>query len=189
MTSQPKGTYLIDDGSPVEMSDAKDAWVPLAREALLRTAATYNGLVRYKELADEIQTGSGIGTRQLVHYWIGDVLGEVSAECHRQNEPLLSSLCVRQDGTIGDGYGIALAATYGGKVPADLELAAAEERLRCYEHFGATLPADGGRPTLPREVSARRRKAAKEAREDIRKPVCPTCHLTLPATGQCDNCA
>jgi len=188
MTTDTKGTYLIADGSPVEMSDAKDAWAPLAREALLRTAASYNGLVHYNELADEVQAGSGIAARQLPHHWIGDVLALTSDECVRRNEPLLASLCVRKDGMIGDGYGNALA-KYGRPVPDDLEMAAAEERLRCYEHFGATLPAEGGRPTLPREVSMRRRKAAKEARENVRKPVCPTCHLTLPSTGQCDNCA
>ena len=32
-----------------------------------------------------------------------------------------------------------------------------------YQHFGAVMPADGGRAQLTPEVSARRRKAAKQA--------------------------
>lgn len=189
MTPDGPGTYHVADGQAVAMEDAKAAWVPLAREVLLGTARVYNGIVHYAELADDVQSGSGIRTRQLVHYWIGDVLGRVSDECHRLGEPLLSSLCVRQDGTIGDGYAIALAARYGSGAPDDLEIAAAEERLRCYQHFGALLPADGGRPALPPEVALRRRNAAKRAREDARRPVCPSCFLELPATGQCDTCA
>jgi hypothetical protein len=98
-------------------------------------------------------------------------------------------LCVHQDGTIGAGYGWALGETYGGPTPDDLDMAAAEERLKCYRHFGALLPSDGGRPALTPQVAAKRRNAARRAKEDVHRPVCPTCHLTLPATGQCDFCS
>lgn len=188
MASLP-GTYHESDGHAVPMADAKLAWIPLAREASLRVARVYHGFINYGELADELQTRSGIKTRQLMHYWIGDVLGAVARECYRRGEPLLSALCVHQDGTIGDGYGWALGETYGGPTPDDLDMAAAEERLKCYRHFGAPLPPDGGRLALTPQVAAKRRNAAKRAREDVHRPVCPTCHLTLPATGQCDFCS
>ncbi len=54
---------------------------------------------------------------------------------------------------------------------------------------GADLPADGGQPALTPQVAAKRRGVARRAREDARRPVCPTCNLELPATGQCDFCA
>ena len=188
-TPAKPATYRESDGEAVDMADAKAAWIPFAREALTRVAREYNGLISYGELAEEVQERTQIRTRQLKHYWVGAVLGVVSQDCHSRGEPLLPSLCVQQDGHSGAGYAAAIADTYGGPVPEDLDMAAAEERLKCYTHFGATLPADGGTPTLSPQVATRRRVAARKAREDIRKPVCPTCHLTLPSTGQCDNCA
>jgi hypothetical protein len=95
---------------------------------------------------------------------------------------------VRQDGTIGDGYGTALVAIYGGEAPEDLDMHSAEERLRCYRHFGAVMPADGGRAMLTPEETARRRKAAKQAREDAPKATCPKCNIRLPAMGHCYYC-
>ena len=187
MTSLP-GTYREIDSSPVEMDLAKQEWALAARPELERVAHSYGEVVKYGELAEAVQMSTGIRTRTLMHYWIGDVLGRVSADCHRRGEPLLSSLCVHQDGTIGVGYGIALAATCGGDAPDDLELQSAEERLRCYRHFGAVMPADGGHAKLTPEVTARRRKAAKKAKEDAPKATCPTCHIQLPATGDCYYC-
>ena len=66
------------------MEDAKRVWVDRAREALVATARTYNALIEYGELAEAVQAESGIRTKMLVHYWIGDVLGRVSRECHRR---------------------------------------------------------------------------------------------------------
>jgi hypothetical protein len=185
----PPGTYREVDASPVAMLDAKVAWAAVAREVLERVAREYQGLINYGDLAEEIQDRSGIRTRMLMHYWIGDVLGMVSRECHRRREPLLSSLCVHQDGTIGDGYAWALAETYGGEAPDDLDMHAAEERLKCYRHFGAPMPPGGGSPVLTPQVASRRRAAARRARDESPRPVCPTCHLALPATGQCDFCS
>jgi hypothetical protein len=183
------GTYRESDGCAVQMTDAKNAWIPLAREALERVARVYHGLINYGELAAELQDRSGIRTRQLIHYWIGDVLGAVSRDCHSKGEPLLSALCVLQNGSIGDGYRVALAETSGRAAPEDLDLAAAEERLSCYRYFGARIPADGGRPAFTPQVAAQRHVSAQRAWTDRRRPVCPTCHLELPATGQCDLCS
>lgn len=188
MTTSPT-TYRESDGQAVERADAQAAWIPFAREALMRVAQDYNGLITYRELAEEVQSRSEIRTQQLMHHWIGKVLSGVGRDCVSRGEPRLSSLCVQQDGQIGAGYKVELAEVDGGVVPEDLDMAAAEERLRCYAYFGATLPADGGTPTLSPQIATKRRVAARKAREDIRRPVCPTCHLQLPSTGQCDNCA
>lgn len=188
MTDDKPGTFRIADGAPVAMEDAKAIWAPLATRALENVARVYNGVINYGELAKELQAVSGIETRQMTKYWIGDVLGQVSRQCRQNGEPLLSALCVHQDGTIGDGYAIALAEAYGSPTPDDLEMAAAEERLRCYRHFGASLPADGGSPALTPAVATKRRAASRRAWQDRERPSCPSCHITLPASGLCDYC-
>jgi len=183
-------TFLEASGEPVEVQDARAAWVLIARESLLRTAGTYNAYITYRDLAEELQNKSGIRTKQLTHHWIGKVLGIVSSECHKSSEPLLSSLCVQQNGSVGAGYGVALDATYGGPRPADLDLAAAEERLKCYRHFGAQMPADGGQPVLTPMLAAMRNKAttsrARPAIEEVRG-ICPLCHVRLPSSGFCGS--
>jgi hypothetical protein len=181
-------TYREIDSSSIEMEQAKDQWAAAARPELERVARSYGEVVTCSELAEAIQLSSGIRTRKLTHGYIGDVLGRVGADCHRRGEPLLSALCVQRDGTIGDKYGIALTEIYGGDPPADLEQQSAEERLRCYQHFGAVMPDGGGRARLTPQVMARRRKAAKQAKEDAPKKTCPTCNIVLPAVGHCYYC-
>jgi hypothetical protein len=171
------------------LSDAKVAWAAMARTVLEQVAGDYHGLTNQRDLAAELQSRSGITTSATTRSWIGDVLDLVARDCHSRGEPLLSALCVRADGTIGDAYGSAVADAYGTPAPADLEMAAAEERLRCYKHFGAKVPADGGHAVLAPQVAVRRRTAARRLREDTPLPVCPTCHLALPRTGQCDTCS
>ena len=188
MTTTLPTTYQEIDSSPIEMEQAKEQWAVVARPELERVARSYGEVIRYSELAEAVQSSTGIRTRKLTHHWIGDVLGRVGKECHARGEPLLSALCVQKDGTIGDGYGVALAEIYGVDAPDDLDQQSAEERLRCYKHFGATMPADGGHAQLTPEVSARRRKAAKQAREDAPKATCPTCNIVLPAMGHCYYC-
>jgi hypothetical protein len=188
MTTTLPTTYREIDSSPVEMEQAQQEWAVAARPELERIAHSYGEVVSYGELAEAVQVSTGIRTRKLMHHWIGDVLGRVSAECHARGEPLLAALCVQRDGAIGAGYGVALEKITGGDPPGDLELQAAEERLRCYRHFGAVMPADGGHAQLTPEVTARRRRAAKQAREDAPKATCPTCNIVLPATGHCYYC-
>ena len=188
MTTTPPSTYREIDSSPIEMEQAHQEWAVAARPELERVARSYGEVVRYGELAEAVQVSTGIRARKLMHHWIGDVLGRVSAECHDRGEPLLAALCVQKDGTIGAGYGVALVKISGGAPPDDLELQAAEERLRCYRHFGAVMPADGGRAQLTPEEMVRRRKAAKQAKENAPKATCPTCNIVLPAMGHCYYC-
>ena len=184
-------TYLDTSGNPLELEAARAAWASSAREALLRTAGTYNAYLTYKDLAGEVQIRSGIRTKQLSHHWIGKVLGVVASECHRLGEPLLSSLCVQQNGSVGAGYGASLVEIYGEPRPADLDLAAAEERLKCYRHFGATMPPDGGRAMLTPTLAATRNKKPTVSRarapvEEVRRS-CPLCHVRLPSSGVCGS--
>jgi hypothetical protein len=119
-------------------------------------------------------------------HWIGGVLGKVAQECLRRGEPILSSLCVHQNGTVGEGYGIAVKWVYG-TAPDDLDDHAANERLACYRHFGAVLPPDGGRAALTPQIEARRDRAAAQ-RSERRGDICPTCFTELPVSGVCSIC-
>lgn len=184
----PRGTYRISDGRPVRSRDARLEWAAAAFPILEALAQQYNATISYSALAEQVQVATGVRTTQLFRYWIGEVLFHVAEECARRGVPLLTSLVIRADGTIGDGYPKALK-IMGQETPDDIEQAAAEERLRCYRHFGAPMPADGGRPRLPDQVRKARARRLRSGRAvQTREQVCPTCHLRLPVTGVCDQC-
>jgi hypothetical protein len=182
------GTYRVVDGARVEFADARAAWTEPAREHLIAVARSYNAMTTYRELAEDVQVRSGIRTKMLPWHWIGGVLGDVARDCHRRDEPLLSALCVHSDGTVGKGYALATRENYGID-PSDPDLHAAEERLRCYRHFGAVLPADGGRPQLPGKLASRRERARRRPMPETRRAPCPTCFVELPISGECGNCS
>jgi hypothetical protein len=175
------------DGAVISWPEAQSAWSVVARDALVKVAANYGSFVTYKELAGQMQDETGIRTRSLVHNWIGAVLRSVTDTQVGTDEPLLTSLVVRADQTIGVGFGDVVEER-DGVAPEDPEQRAAEERLACYRYFGATVP-DGGRPALTPKVKAAR-LAEHEARR-LAEPakVCPTCHVQLPRTGRCDACS
>ena len=193
------GTYRIGDGAPVSFESAQALWTSMARDVLVETARRYNAYVTSSQLAAEVQTRSGIRTKMLMPQWIGGVLGSVSDDCAQRGEPLLTALCVGEDGSVNDGYPEAVERTSGSR-PVDVELHAAGERLNCYRHFGAELPEDGGRPQLTRRVAmpaakpttkrAAAKKTATPKRQVVERPVaiCPTCFMQLPSSGRCDTC-
>jgi hypothetical protein len=179
---------------------------------LLEAAARYRATVTYKQLAVAVQESAGITTTQLMHQWIGDVLGRVTDECHSRGEPLLSSLCVSAQGSVGQGYAEAVENARGAR-PYDPDGHAAEERLSCYRHWRADgLPPDGGTPlrtahfqlagkaraskpparaSAPRKAPARRAAASKATTPAVEaKPpaLCPRCFTQVPASGVCDYC-
>jgi hypothetical protein len=186
----PGGTYRDGDGSPVDFATAVSEWTLVALPVLEGVARRYDETITYKDLAEKVQEAAGIRTRVLMMHWIGQVLGGASRESHRRGQPMLSALCVHSDGTVGDGYAVAAVENYGGSPPADLEMHAAEERLRCYQHFGADLPPGGGAPALTPRVAARRAWLAAQAKPGPpATPSCPTCHIALPVSGVCDDCS
>ena len=128
---------------------------------------------------------TGIRTKQLTHYWIGECRPGV----RRLGQPgraLLPALCVNAEGSVGDGYAAAVAAA-DGELTGDGDDHAAQQRLACYRHFEAPT----SRPRVGRRPSRRSSRASYTAPEgaDRRAPadVCPTCHTQLPATKVCDN--
>ena len=181
-----------DDGSWQEASTvgdeaARSAWAESARDVLIEPARSYGATVTTKQLSAQVQSRTHIRTQQLTHYWIGDVLARVARDCAEREEPMLSALCVNADGSVGDAYAPIVKELTGAKV-GDPDDHAANERLACYRHFGAEMPADGGRPQLTDRLAASRTRARKAANDARPADVCPSCNMALPATGECDNC-
>jgi len=183
--AQP-ATFRATDATPVAWTEAEEAWVAQAREILIGTAARYRSVITYKALAEEVQARAGIRTKSLLMNWMGDVLERVAAECHERQEPQLTALCVRSDGTVGDGYAQVTGKTRG-EVPEDPDQHAADERLACHRFFGADLPSGGGIAVLTEQVAARRRRAAPKPVER-EAALCPSCFTQMPLSGGCDPC-
>jgi hypothetical protein len=176
------------NAADVGVEESRAAWVSEARPFLIEVARSYRSVVTHKELAEAVQERSGIRTDQRVHYWIDDILGAVSRDCAAKDEPLLSSLCVNREGSVGPTYA-ALVLELTGETPEDPDDHAAKQRLECHRFFeAADLPDGGGSAALVPQLAnarARIRKAAVAAR-----PVqtCPTCYMELLPTGVCDTC-
>lgn len=182
MTPSP-GTWRRSDGSAVKWDEAVAEWSAAALPVLQDVASTYNRTITYVEFATAVQDATGIETRSLLQNWIGEVLGTV-ARTQPPDEPMLTALVIRADGTIGPGYADPIAERTGA-APPDLDWHSAEQRLACYQQFGADLPPDGGRPTLTAQVATRRNR--ESAKAPVRS-VCASCGLRLPASGRCDQC-
>jgi hypothetical protein len=185
--SATHGTYRVSDGTKVEFSAALDAWVPIAHGALMETASRYNRLTTYLELTERVQHVSGIRTKMLIGNWSGKLLERVAQLAANSGEVPLTSLCVHQDGTIGQGYLRAPRTTpLGSDADVDVDALAARDRLLCYRKYAVDLPADGGVAMLtPKLAQARAKRAAQE-----RPPaqLCPDHFMELSATGECSMC-
>lgn len=199
--------YRTSDGTAVEDDAAREAWERAARPVLVQVARRFGAVMPPSDVAEEVQALSGVRTRQPASEWIDDVLDAVGLECGARGEPLLSAFCVGPDGRIGERYE-RVVMSVDGTAPVDREMHAATQRLEAHRYHGATLPVDGGRPTLPPQLAKQRAsstkgspaRATRSARTKTaapRKPkkpelppraVCPTCFLQLPATGRCDTC-
>ena len=142
-----------DHGQSVSMQSALDAWEPHAIALLHDAARTYNGVVTYRQLGDAVQEQSGIRHKGLSTNWIGSLLARVIDHCVRAGTPQLGALCVKENGTVGDGYRHALLAaglTDDALTRDQLDDHAAHMRSECYRHFGAGLPPSGA-TTSPRK--------------------------------------
>jgi hypothetical protein len=179
------GTTTDREGNPFDYSLALQIWAAEGLPVLEEVARSYGAYVTYGELSERLQDSSGIHTGVPFRHWIGPVLGEIAKrQQEREKEPILTALVVRADGSVGDGYSIPLQQR-GIEIPADLDAHAAAERFRCYQYFGATLPADGGKPQLTKKVAERRSKLLP-----VKAPrsVCQSCFIQIPLSGICDNC-
>jgi hypothetical protein len=167
---------------------SRAAWAEAARAELLEVAGQYQGIVTSKDLALAVQRRSGIRTSQRAHYWIGDILGRVAADCDTRGEPLLSALCVNAEGSVGDIYA-ATVLSIRGETLEDPDVHAAQERLKLHQWFEAEgLPAEGGNAELTPRLAASRARARKVRQQERVAPTCPTCYTELPATGPCNYC-
>lgn len=179
------GTYFEADGAKAKFADAMAAWVPIAHEVLVQTAGNYNRTTTYKELTDVVQERSGIRTKMLIGNWSGKLLEQVAVRAVEAGEPPLTSLCVHQDGTIGEGY-----ARAPKSVPSDpdtnVEDLAARHRLLCYRRYADDLPAGGGAPTLTAQVVEARSRHAKAGVKQ--RAICPVHFMQLSASGVCAEC-
>lgn len=161
------------EGRFVSMNDALDAWEPFAVALLTEKAMKYNGFVTYKQLGDAVQAQSSVKHDGLLTNWIGSLLGRVIDYCVSKQTPQLGALCVKEDGTVGEGY--RHAAAVGGQTDEvsldELDDHAARTRLECYRYFGAELPPDGGEPTLTPKAKASR-DWKKRRRSWMSRPRC-----------------
>lgn len=185
MPHRPNGKYVSN-------SDALTLWEPIAREALIRTAHRYRATISYQELADLVQERSGVSTDQLMTHWIGHLLERIAVAAEAQGEPPLTALCVRQDGSIGEGYG-------GSRIPGgtDLEMLATGDRFRCYQRYATDLPVDGGEPAPPVRVTMRRESRERAAPRSAPRVAttaaptevtCPSCWMIVPIAATCRSC-
>ncbi|WP_281873128.1 hypothetical protein [Brachybacterium paraconglomeratum] len=179
------GTYFEADGAKAQFADALAAWVPIAHEVLVQTAGNYNRTTTYKELTDVVQELSGIRTKMLIGNWSGKLLEKVAVRAAEASEPPLTSLCVHQDGTIGDGYSRA-PKSVSSDPGTNVEDLAAQHRLLCYRRYADDLPADGGAPTLTAQVIEARSRHGKTGAKP--RAICPVHFMELPATGVCAEC-
>lgn len=127
--------------------DPQRAWTRAASEILRKSARRYNEVVYFPDLVDLVEARSGV-RRQGHETWLHTILEELTVVCIEQNEPVVTALCVNEDGTPESGYSRAMRVQVGdGR---DVHTLADEQRLRCYRHFHAAgLPVDGGSPSRP----------------------------------------
>jgi hypothetical protein len=171
----------------ISMKDALDTWEPFAIAKLMETAKQYNATVTYGQVRDHVWTATGIRHDGLLSNWVGQLLNRVIKHCNEQGIPHLSSLVVKEDGTVGEGFRAALSDPEQARTLEDLDDLAAEMRLECYRHFGAELPPDGGKPTLtPKAKYTRDKKDRTTPPREMKQ--CPECFLTMPASGVCETC-
>ena len=179
------GTYIEATGAKADFAEAMTTWVPVAHALLVETARSYNRTTTYKELTDLVQTRSGIRTKMLIGHWSGRLLEAVAVRSADAGEPPLTSLCVHQDGTVGEGYRSAPKSVESNPA-SDVDDLAAAHRLLCYRRYATDLPADGGVPTLTQKVAATRSKRTKDT--ERRRAVCSVHFMELSATGVCPEC-
>ncbi len=179
------------DPDPVQPGEAEDAWAEAARDILKGVAGSYHRLIDRTDLAAQVQDVSGIHSSKNPHYWLSRVLAQVAAVNVVDGEPPLTALVVhRQTGAVGDDYDEVLRLTGADPITDEVarEKHAAEARMECYRWAGATMPANGGHAALSPRLDQRIVRERKRARDEATPTVCPTCFMTIPPTGVCDNC-
>ena len=124
--------YYNYDGEVLSQAEAQKEWVSIGREVLIAVARRRDLTISYSDFASVIQNESGVRTTKPLPQWIGGVLDLIGLECASSGEPLLSALCVRRDGSIGQGFARQYEQVYGAGGAFGLEDAAYMEQERCW---------------------------------------------------------
>ncbi len=163
-------------GEEVDGALVRAAWCAGAFEILAAVATVPGATIAERDLAREVNDGSGFSSREGWGRWLGPVLVRVAIDCAADRRPLLPSLCVGDDGRVTRRYAVAV--ERAGRVrPRDLQAHAAAERLACHRAFGGLDLPDDWHPEVAVGGAPSRRAS------------CPGCHLRLPASGVCDTCS
>lgn len=179
------GTDSATNGTKSNFADALESWIPIAHKILTEVASEYNRTTTYSELTDAVQSRSGIRTKMLIANWSGKLLEGVAQRAADAGEPPLTALCVRQNGTIGEGYSRAPKSVLSDP-NTDVEDLAAQHRLLCYQAYASDLPADGGVATLTPQVVKMRSLRSTTTVEP--RAVCNIHFLEMSANGACGQC-
>lgn len=186
--------FRQDDGTPVPFVDAKFEWAHQGYEVLVSVAREAQGHITYPDIADALQSGTGIRTEMPATSWIDTPLILVAEMCVRNGEPALTALVVSVDTLeVGDSY----ATTYsiaGQPLPRNLQRAAADMRVACYDHFsrreavGWDKTKLTGRTGTPKPPTKRSAAKPKMKAEPAPAKVCASCRLELLPSGRCGYC-
>ncbi len=169
---------------PVPYADALDEWAVAARDVLIEIAGVYGMFITQAELALRVQNDSGVRAGKPVRLWIDDLLLAVTRN-QNDDEPLLASLCVRLDQSVGEVY-LKLVEAAGRSRLDDVEVDAAHQRFACYQRYGAAVPA-GARPTLTPRVSEKR--AARRPAKQTKPKAAPKPRTKSAPTAKADSAA
>lgn len=197
--------YRVDDDVELDLATAMHRWAPVAYEALKTAATQYKSTISHQELANVIIEETGIDTEMPMNLLVTKVMEICAAQAARENEPPLTSLCVKEDGTMPAAYArqarsaqvTAVEQATGttlADLDNDLDMYAAHHRLMCYRTHASNVPASA-QPLLPDDLAQRRGRAAARAekqkaaaRAEAPRPVCMSCFTQLPASGICQQC-
>lgn len=182
------------DGTPVALDDAKFEWAHHGYDVLVGVAREAQGRITYPDIADTVQSGTGIRTEIPLMEWVDTSLTLVAEMCLRNGEPALTALVVETDTLeVSDGYASAYS-LIGQPLPRNLQRAAAEMRSACYDHF-SRREARGwdktkltGRVATPRPAPVRSPVRQRLRVDAVAPKVCASCRLELLPSGRCGYC-
>jgi hypothetical protein len=187
------GTFRQDDGTSVPFLHAKLEWAHAGYDTLVDVARNPDAHITYDAIADELQRSTGIRTDTPPPDWIATPLALVAEMCVRNGEPQLTALVVSADTLeVGDGFASAYSIA-GQPIPRNLQRAAAELRIACYDYFSRREPGGWDKTKLTGRIGTPRltpvRKPAKAGSKGEAPPrVCATCRLELLPSGRCGYC-
>ncbi|CAM3814629.1 hypothetical protein OCAE111667_26835 [Occultella aeris] len=175
----------------VGVNEGSVAWADAAHDILTEVAGHHLAVITRADLAEQVQSRTGLRTRSPYRTWIGSVLAIVVTRAHAEALPPLTSLVVhRAGGDVETEEGVTQARfacyrRYADDIPAEvIALADAEVRAKEAEAAEATR----ARRTRSSSAGTRAPRTRKPVVPEEAPKICPTCFVQLPASGICDDC-